>query len=211
MPLPDFLVNRYKDWRSTSFKKKEKSFIDSIKNKQKPKAMIISCCDSRVLETNIFDGKVGDFFIHKNIANLVKEYNLRTENNCTASAIEYAIKELNVPHIVILGHSNCGGIKYVYDVCCNKQNQKKYEFIYEWVKNIQEPYNNLPTELNEKNKIELLEKESIKLSIKNLYTYPFIKKLIDIKSLEVHGLWYDIAKGKLFYLNIKTNNFEEVV
>ena len=60
-------------------------------------------------------------------------------------------------------------------------------------------------------KIELLEKESIKLSIKNLYTYPFIKKLIDIKSLEVHGLWYDIAKGKLFYLNIKTNNFEEVV
>ena len=54
----------------------------------------------------------------------------------------------------------------------------------------------------ERSLFELLEKESIKLSIKNLYTYPFIKKLIDIKSLEVHGLWYDIAKCKLFYLNI---------
>ena len=73
--------------------------------------MVISCCDSRIHATSIFGADEGEFFIHRNIANLVPVYSPDGENHGTSAAIEYAIKELKVQHLIILGHKDCGGIK----------------------------------------------------------------------------------------------------
>ncbi|MDC0032388.1 hypothetical protein OAJ23_02905, partial [Pelagibacteraceae bacterium] len=86
---------------------------------QKPSAIVITCSDSRVIPTNIFNTKPGEFFIHRNIANLVPPYDLDSDNTGTAAALEFAVCSLKVSHIIILGHSECGGIKNGYHLCKN--------------------------------------------------------------------------------------------
>ena len=110
-PLPEFLVSRYKKWKSTSYLKNLKYFKKLVSIGQNPSSMIISCCDSRVHATSIFGADEGEFFIHRNIANLVPPYSAEDKYQATSAALEYAIKELKIKHLIILGHSDCGGIK----------------------------------------------------------------------------------------------------
>ena len=77
--------------------------------------MIISCCDSRVHVTSIFGSDAGEFFIHRNIANLVPPFKKDQDYHGTSAAIEYAVKTLKIPHIIVLGHSTCGGVKSCFD------------------------------------------------------------------------------------------------
>ncbi len=104
-PLPSFLVTRYKNWQSTSYLKNANKFKELASQGQNPSAMIISCCDSRVHVTSIFGADEGEFFIHRNIANLIPPFSLDGQDYGTAAAIEYATKELKVRHLIILGHT----------------------------------------------------------------------------------------------------------
>ena len=90
-PLPDFLVSRYRIWKSSSFINNEDHFKNLASLGQNPSSMVISCCDSRVHATSIFGADAGEFFIHRNIANLVPPYFPDGENHATSAAIEYAI------------------------------------------------------------------------------------------------------------------------
>ena len=89
--------------------------------------MIITCCDSRILENTIFGGGVGDYFIHRNIANIVPSKNDKYQNIQTLSAIEYALKVLKIQNLIILGHSNCGGVAYSYKTLLDKININDFE------------------------------------------------------------------------------------
>ena len=116
MHLPDFLIDRYKDWKNNIFPKKENLFKTLEKKGQKPKAMIISCCDSRINPNSIFEATEGDFFIHRNVANLIPSLDAKKVNYETLSAVEFATKTLNISDIIVLGHSCCGGIEYAHKV-----------------------------------------------------------------------------------------------
>ena len=97
-PLPDALAARFKVWRQDSF---DDAHFTELAKGQTPVAMVISCCDSRVQSTEIFDVPAGSFFIHRNIANLVPIYQSGSDAHGTASALEYAVKALKVPHLII--------------------------------------------------------------------------------------------------------------
>ena len=114
-PLPTSLLNRYKGWKATQFEENKVWYKRLADEGQKPRAMIISCCDSRVHATSIFGADMGEFFIHRNIANLVPPFKVDMEYHGTSAAVEYAIKNLKIPHLIVLGHSNCGGIKGGYE------------------------------------------------------------------------------------------------
>ena len=95
--LPDYLIKRYKQWKTTSFEE-NKSWYNKIADEgQNPRAMIISCCDARVHVTSMFGADTGEFFIHRNIANIIPSYKSSKTDHSTFAAIEYAIKELKVP------------------------------------------------------------------------------------------------------------------
>ena len=79
-PLPEFLVSRYKKWKSSSYLENVNHFEQLASFGQKPTSMVISCCDSRVHVTSIFGAEEGEFFIHRNIANLVPTYSTDGEN-----------------------------------------------------------------------------------------------------------------------------------
>ena len=208
-PLPEFLINKYKKWKSSEYVKNETKLRNLASFGQSPSTMVISCCDSRVHATSIFGADEGEFFIHRNIANLVPPYSLVGENHATSSAIEYSIKELKVKHLIILGHKDCGGIKYGYNLHSNKSNTN-YEFINKWLSIILPAYNKIQKNISEQEQINQLEQESIKVSINNLFSFPFIKKAVDENNLLIHGLIHDIGSGNLKYLNPVTKNFENL-
>ncbi|MBD1147403.1 carbonic anhydrase [Pelagibacterales bacterium SAG-MED31] len=208
-PLPEFLVKKYNNWKSTSYLKNQNHFRNLASFGQNPSSMIISCCDSRVHATSIFGVDAGEFFIHRNIANLVPPYSPDGENHGTSSAIEYAIKELKIQHLIILGHTDCGGIKSGHSLHSKNLNPD-YEFINKWLSILLPAFNNIEKNITKKKQIEQLEEESIKISIINLFSFPYIKKAVENKDLSVHGLIHDIGSGEIKFLNPTTKNFEKL-
>ena len=206
-PLPKFLIDRYKNWKSSEYLKHEVQLRKLSSSGQNPSTMVISCCDSRIHATSIFGADEGEFFIHRNIANLVPIYSPDGENHGTSAAIEYAIKELKVQHLIILGHKDCGGIKYGHNMHSTSVNTN-YEFINKWLSLLLPAYNKIQKNISEKKQINQLEEESIKVSIKNLFGFPYIKKAIEENNLSIHGLIHDIGSGNLQFLNPVTKDFE---
>ena len=206
MEIPKFLIERYQFWKENTFKDYKDIYQQASKTPQKPIAMIITCCDSRILENTIFGGSVGDYFIHRNIANIVPSKNDKSQNIQTLSSIEYALKVLKIQNLIILGHSNCGGVEYSYKTLLDKKNINDFEYINQWVSCLQNSYNNIPNDFSETEKITFFEQENIKQSIKNLREYDFIDKLINENKLNVVGLWYQINSGLIKFLD-NNNSF----
>ena len=205
MEIPKFLIERYQFWKKNTFEDYKDIYHQASKSAQKPIAMIITCCDSRILENTIFGGGVGDYFIHKNIANIVPPKNDKNLNIQTLSAIEYALKVLKIPNLIILGHSNCGGVEYSYKTLRDKKNIKEFEYINQWISCLKNSYKLIPDDFTEAEKITFFEQENIRQSIKNLYEYDFVDKLVNENKLNVIGLWYQINSGIIKFLDNNDN------
>ncbi len=108
-PLPTYLLQRYHGWKATTYFENRAWYKRLATEGQRPRAMVISCCDSRVHVTSIFGADQGEFFIHRNIANLVPPYEPDGAQHGTSAAVEYAVTALKVSHLLIVGHSNRGG------------------------------------------------------------------------------------------------------
>ena len=206
---PKFLIDRYKKWKSSEYLLNQVKFKKLASFGQNPSTMVISCCDSRIHATSIFGAAEGEFFIHRNIANLVPPFSSDGQNLGTSAAIEYAIKELKVKHLIILGHKDCGGIKYGHKVHSDSANTN-YEFLNKWLTILLPAYNKIQKNFSEQQQINQLEQESIKNSIYNLFSFPFVKKAIDENNLLIHGLIHEIGSGNLKFLNPATEDFENL-
>lgn len=206
--IPEKLINRYKDWKKTGFEEHRDWYETVAKAGQNPLAMVISCCDSRVHATSIFGADPGEFFIHRNIANLIPPYNPDGDHHGTSAAIEFAILSLAVSHIIILGHSGCGGIKNGYHLCKGDKKNTNLVFVNKWLNILKPAYDTLLVNGDDSLMIKKLEKESIKTSIKNLLDFPFIQNALQSEKLEIHGLWHNIGSGELEILDSETMNFK---
>ena len=156
MQIPKFLIERYQFWKKNTFEDYKNIYHQASKTSQKPIAMIVTCCDSRILENTIFGGGIGDYFVHRNVANIVPSKNDKELNIQTLSAIEYAVKVLKIPNLIILGHSNCGGVEYSYKTLKDNKNVNNFEYINKWVSCLKYSYNKIPKDLSENEKIIFL-------------------------------------------------------
>ena len=211
-PLPTSLLNRYKGWKATQFEENKVWYKRLADEGQKPRAMIISCCDSRVHATSIFGADMGEFFIHRNIANLVPPFKADMEYHGTSAAVEYAIKNLKIPHLIVLGHSNCGGIKGGYEQFQknDQDNLLERSFVSQWLKILAPAIKNLKEGKTKELAVSELEKKAILVSISNLLTFPFVKESIEDGNLSLHALWQNIATGSLEQYNSEAKSFEKV-
>ena len=208
-PLPEYLVQRYYGWKATTFANNKSWYHKLAVDGQHPRAMIISCCDSRVHVTSIFGSDAGEFFIHRNIANLVPPFKEDQDYHGTSAAIEYAVKTLKIPHIIVLGHSTCGGVQSSFDYFSgnNSNLHKDSSFVASWLEILRPSYEKISSDLSESEKIKLLEKSTVLTSIENLTTFPFIKEAIKNETISLHGLWHDIGTGDLMFFDNKLNQF----
>jgi carbonic anhydrase len=212
-PLPQFLVKRYQGWKATDYEENKSWYARLADEGQRPRAMIISCCDSRVHITSIFGAVSGDFFIHRNIASLVPPYGPDEAHHGTSAAIEYAVNHLKVSHILIVGHSLCGGVRGCYDMCSGNAPEldAPTSFIGRWMDILRPGYDAIKDHGgSEAERVEALEKESVKLSLQNLMSFPFIAEAIEAGSLDLHGLWNNIKTGELENFDPETGDFRLV-
>ena len=208
-PLPDYLVQRYHGWKATTFENNKSWYFKLAEDGQHPRAMIISCCDSRVHVTSIFGSDAGEFFIHRNIANLVPPFKVDQDYHGTSAAIEYAVKTLKIPHIIVLGHSTCGGVNSSFEYFSGNEPDlyKDSNFVASWLEILRPSFKKIPPNLDKKDKIKSLEKQSVLVSIENLMTFPFINQCIQNETLSLHGLWHDIGSGEFMYYDNQSDKF----
>jgi carbonic anhydrase len=211
-PLPTYLVQRYHGWKATTFEDNHSWYRRLASEGQRPRAMVISCCDSRVHATAIFGAEQGEFFIHRNVANLVPAYLPDGEPHGTSAAVEYAVMALKVAHIIVLGHSNCGGVKACHDMCTGHapELEKSSSFVGRWMDILRPGFERVKSIADPDDQVASLEREAVMISIENLTTFPFVKQAINENELTLHGLWTDIAEGTLEQFDIKTQNFVQI-
>ncbi len=206
--FPDDLTEKYKNWQNDVFIKNKDHFERLVREGQSPKYIIISCVDSRVDPNSIFKSEPGEFLVHRNIANIVPPYDYITEHSGTIAAIEFGVSVLKIKNIVVMGHSSCGGIKNGYYMC--KENSfNANSSISNWLNLLEPSYNKLAN-MNEDESIKNLEKLSIKSSIENLKSYPFVREKLDSKEINIYGSWIDIRSGKIHALDFASSIFQPI-
>ena len=211
-PLPSYLLQRYHGWKATTYSENQAWYRRLASEGQRPRAMVISCCDSRVHVTSIFGADQGEFFIHRNIANLVPPFEPDGDYHGTSAAIEYAVTALNVAHLIVLGHSNCGGVQGCIDMCKGNapELEEKASFVGRWMDILRPKYGLVADENDPEEQARQLEKYSVVTSLENLMTFPFIKERVDQGVLSMHGLWTDIGEGGLESYNPTFKEFQAV-
>jgi carbonic anhydrase len=198
-PCPNQSRPRSRGGRATGFSENKAWYKRLAEEGQHPRAMIISCCDSRVHATSIFGADSGEFFIHRNIANLVPPFETDGGLHGTSATIEYAVTALKVAHIIVLGHSNCGGVKGCIDMCSGNapQLEEDSSFVGRWIDILRPGYEKVKKTSEPETLQEDMEKQAVLTSLSNLMTFPFVKAGVEEENLSLHGLWTDIAEGSL--------------
>jgi carbonic anhydrase len=172
---------------------KEREFFVSLAKSQKPTVLWIGCSDSRISVTTITSTKVGEIFVHRNIANIVatNDWNL-------SAVLEFTINRLKIPDIVICGHYGCGGIAALD----GDDGDDKYIPI--WLINsyaarerVDEKIRALRIDLPPEKRMNLIVEENVRLQLEHLNEYPFVKRAQQEKKLKLHGWVYDMETGQI--------------
>jgi len=211
-PLPSYLVTRYHGWKATSYQENKGWYRRLATEGQRPRAMVISCCDSRVHVTSIFGADQGEFFIHRNIANLVPPFQPDGDHHGTSATVEYAVTVLKVSHLIVLGHSQCGGVEGCVNMCNGHapELEAKDSFVGRWM-DILKPKYELVRDIEDKEEqLRQLEKQAVVASLENLMSFPFVDSAVKEGELSLHGLWTDIGEGGLQCYDPKRELFIQV-
>ena len=211
-PLPTFLVQRYHGWKATTYAENSAWYKRLAAEGQRPRTMIISCCDSRVHATAIFGAEQGEFFMHRNIANLVPPYQPDGSYHGTSAAVEYAVTVLNVAHLIVMGHSQCGGVQGCIDMCKGNAPalEERHSFVGRWMDILAPKFEHVEDESDPLEQARQFERVAVLTSLENLLTFPFVRDRVEAGSLSLHGLRYDISEGTLEGYQPASQTFQAV-
>jgi carbonic anhydrase len=206
--FPEAMIDRYKRFRLRHYVPHADQYEELATFGQNPDTMMISCCDSRVDPETIFNAMPGELFIVRNVANLVPPYETGGRYHGVSTAIEFAVLNLRVKHLVVMGHSGCGGVRAALDQSAAIQTEAM--FISRWMSMLDDARIKVLAAHEQSPhgvKLQALEKECVKTSIANLRTFPFVKEREDKGRLNLHGAYFDIANGSLQILNHSRGEF----
>ncbi len=201
------LIDGFKRFQKHHFVQ-DKSLYAELCKGQRPEILVIGCSDSRVDPAILTDCKPGDMFVVRDVANLVPPYHQDVQDDGVSSAIEYAVKYLNVKHVIILGHSHCGGIDSLMH--CSPEHPGG-EFIDHWMTIVQAARDAVQKELADKPEgaqLRACEQASLLISLKNLLTFPWVAQRVQDGRLTLHGWYFDMDTGELLSYDAKTGTFE---
>ncbi|KQN73868.1 carbonate dehydratase [Devosia sp. Leaf64] len=199
--FPKELLSGHANFLAGRYLREKERLRDLASVGQSPTTMIIACCDSRAAPEMIFDSGPGEMFVLRNVANLVPTYQPDGGQHGTSAAIEFAVKALNIADIVVMGHGRCGGIKAALDP--DFKSLDDGDFIGKWMSMLGE----LPNQLGQNSLLTSAERQtameriSIRNSIRNLRTFPYVAELEAEGKLAVHGAWFDISTAELWIMD----------
>lgn len=199
----DRLIAGFKGFKATYYEQRPERFKNLIEGGQYPKTLVIACSDSRADPAILTNAEPGELFVIRNVANLVPPYKPEGKVLGTSSAIEFAVRDLNVDHVIVLGHSDCGGIEALQRVARGEEPAR--EFLADWVSiacaapGCKDHLSDDASEIG---------RQAIVISLNNLKGFPWIAEPLAKKELSLHGWWFDMEKGTLWAYNEFKGAFE---
>jgi len=206
--FPEVLKARYQRFKDGEFLPNAADFEQMAAIGQSPDVMVVSCCDSRVPPEAVFSSGPGEMFVVRNVANLVPPFETSGRFHGVSAALEFAVLNLAVKHIVIMGHSGCGGIKTALNQSAAEQTELR--FISNWMSMLDDVKLSVlsANQTADKEHVQAeLELYGIQASLKNLRTFPFIKELEDEGRLDLHGAHFHVGTGELKVLDEENGKF----
>jgi carbonic anhydrase len=202
----DHLLEGYRIYREKRWPELRALHRRLAERGQSPRVLVIACADSRVDPATIFNADPGELFVVRNIANLAPpcEEN-RIGFHGVSAAIEFAVRNLFVETILVLGHAQCGGVA----AALSDAPRDKESFLDAWIGLLDPAKARLNK--NEKDPHTALEYESIRVTLENLRTFPFVQQAIDNRGLKLVGARYGVADGSLELMDPETGAFSPVV
>lgn len=211
MPRLAGLIDGYRRFRQNRWPRERQRWADLAEG-QSPKVMVIACSDSRVDPAEIFDTRPGEMFVVRNVANLAPPYETTRGLHGVSAALEFAVTQLEVEEILVLGHGSCGGCAAALTGRFDDASPGEGHFIADWVRLLDGARERIRERHGQASPDALLEMEleSVKISLANLRTFPWIDEREREGRLELHGGHFAIAEGRLSLLDEAEDRFRPV-
>ena len=209
--FPNALAERFRQFKSGQFEPRRSHYEELAAKGQKPEVMIVSCSDSRVAPETLFNAGPGEMFVVRNVAALVPPFETGGHFHGVSAALEFGVLNIRVKHLLVMGHSGCGGVKAALDQSAALETEAR--FISKWMSMLDDAKLRVLAANQNADGCALqpqLEKAGVKTSIANLRTFPFIKDLEDKGELTLHGAHFDIKTGTLTVLDNESGQFVEL-
>jgi carbonic anhydrase len=202
----DKLIEGYREYREKRWPELQSLHRRLAERGQSPKTLVIACADSRVDPATIFNAGPGELFVVRNVANLAPPFEEAPGFHGVSAAIEFAVTQLKVETILVLGHAQCGGVAAaLQDRARNPQS-----FLDAWISLLDRAKGRV-LEAHSTDPHSDLEHESIRVTLENLATFPFVQEAIRTRGLKLEGARYGVADGGLELLDHETGAFNPVL
>lgn len=200
------MIEGFRSFRDTWFAGDSELF-EKLRHGQKPRACVLACSDARVDPALLLKSDPGDLFVIRNVANLVPPCQPDSHLHGVSAALEYAVTGLNIEHLILLGHSNCGGIRALMQRTPEKP---AGQFLDPWL-DLAEParlaVEAMLADAPETTRCRACEEASLILGLENLLTFPWIKERTQTGALTLHAWYFHVAGGLLFHFDRERNGF----
>ncbi len=202
------MIEGYRRFRETGWKRERERWSDLAEG-QSPKVMVLACSDSRVDPSQIFDARPGQMFVVRNVANLAPPFETSHGYHGVSAALEFAVTQLEVEEVLVLGHGYCGGCAAALTGQFDEAEHGEGHFIAAWVdmlKDAREKVRSSHAELDP-DAFLAMEREAVKVSLANLRTFPWVIERETAGRLTLHGGHFSISEGRLYLLDEADGDF----
>jgi carbonic anhydrase len=197
------LIAGYRRFRSERWPRM-RALYQRLARGQTPRMLVIACSDSRVDPATIFDAEPGELFVIRNVANLVPPYEEGGGYHGTSAAIEFAVEQLQVQTVLVMGHAMCGGCAAAV---AGPHQKDSGSFLDAWVSLLEPAKASITAHTGEPATATAMEYEGIKMSLENLLSFPFVAKRVREGKLKLQGARYGVADGGLEVLDPASGSF----
>ncbi len=205
------MIDGYRRFRVTDWHTEHRRWAQ-LAERQSPKVMVLACSDSRVEPAVIFDASPGEMFVVRNVAALAPPFETTPGHHGVSAALEFAVTQLEVEEIVVMGHGLCGGCAAALTGQFDRSLPGEGHFIAGWVDLLRGARDAVRAKHNElgPEAYEAMEMEAVKVSLANLRTFPWVAERESAGRLSLHGCHFSIADGRLHMVDEAEDVFRPV-
>ncbi len=205
----DDLIAGFRRFQSAYYGQRRELVERLARQGQAPKVMVVACCDARVDPAIVTDCDPGDLFVVRNVANLVPPFEEGGGYHGTSAALEFAVRCLNVQHVIVMGHARCGGIRALLGNI--RFEGGAGQFIAPWMSIADEARREVAATHAAEGadaRAAACEQAAVRISLRNLMTFPFVQEAVAAGRLQLHGWYFDLDGGELLGYDPTSGSFE---
>jgi len=205
------LIEGYRRFREQGWSRQRERWAQLAEG-QNPKVMIIACSDSRVDPATIFDARPGEMFVVRNVANLVPPFEPDQRYHGVSSALEFAVTQLQVEEVIVMGHGFCGGCAAALTGQFDRAGHGEGHFIAHWIDMLTPVRDRIRAEHPELDRaaFRAMEHEGVRISLRNLRTFPWVAERERSGTLKLRGAFFAVSDGVLHLLDEGDGAFRPV-